>query len=64
VRLVGALLAAEVRAVVVGAVFRAEALRGQGLDQRAIHGEVLIAHQTLGLPVDFTEELLRDSAAQ
>src|SRR5260370_39783805 len=43
-RLVGALLAAKVRTVaVVGAVLGAEALlRGPGLDQRAIHGEVLI----------------------
>jgi hypothetical protein len=66
-RLVTTLLATEVRAVVivVGAVLRAEALlRGPGLDQRAIHGEVLTTHKALGLPVDLTEELLRDRAAQ
>src|ERR1700731_2169759 len=66
VRLVAALLAVEVRTVaVVRAVLRAKALmRGPGLDQRAIHGEVLIAHEALGLPVDRAEELLRDRAAQ
>src|ERR1700756_5818595 len=65
-RLVGALLAAKVRTIViVGAVFRTKTLlRGPGLNQRAIHGEVLITHEALRLPVDLAEELLRDRAAQ
>ena len=34
-------------------------LRGPRLDQRAIHSEVLVAHEALSLPVHFGEEALR-----
>ena len=58
-RLVGALLPVEVRAVAIGAVLLAEALlRRPGLNQRAVHREVLIAHEPLGLPVHLGEELV------
>ena len=64
-RLVGALLTVEVRAVTIGAVLLAEALlRRPSLDQRSVDREVLIAHEALGLFVDFGEELLRHLAGE
>jgi hypothetical protein len=52
---VGALVAVEVRAIAaiaVGSILGAEALvRRPGLDQRAVHGEVIVAHEALRLLV-------------
>ena len=61
VRLVAALLAMEVGPITVsGIILGAETLlRGPGLDQRAIHSEVLVRHKLLRLPVHFGEEPLR-----
>jgi hypothetical protein len=80
VRLVGALVAVEVRSVpAAGAVFAAEALvrcpglsphgrrpvRGDpDLDQRAVDGEVLVGHVLLRPLVDFGEEPLRHLGRQ
>ena len=65
-RLVRALLAAEVRALaIVGAVLGAKTLlRGPGLNQRAVHGEVLVTHKLLRPQVNLREEALRDIARQ
>ncbi len=57
---VRALLAMEVRTVVIASVLRAEALvRGSGLDQCAIDGEILVRYKALRLLVYGGEELLR-----
>ena len=60
-RLVTAFPAVIVSAVsVVGAVFSMKTLpRGPGLNQRAVHGEALIAHELLGARNRFREELPR-----
>jgi hypothetical protein len=67
-RVVGALLAVEVRAaaaIVVRSILGAEALvRRSGLDQRAVHGEVIVTHEALRLLVDRREKLLRHLAVQ
>ena len=39
-------------------------VRGPGLDQRAAHGEVLIAHEALRLPVHLREKALRQRGVQ
>ena len=50
---------------VVGAVFRVKALlRGPGLNQRAVHCEVLIAHELFRPQVHFREEALRHGTGQ
>ena len=65
VRLVGALAVVEVGTVAVRSVLLAEALlRRPGLDQRAVDGEVLVAHEPLCLLVHGREKLLRDLARQ
>ena len=52
-RLVAALFIVEVAAIVIRAILGPEAfLRGPGLNQRSVHGEVLIAHVFLRRPVD------------
>ena len=65
---VGALLAVEVGTVAVaaiGTILGAEALMGRpGLDQRAVHGEVIVAHEPLRLLQNRGEELLRHLARQ
>jgi hypothetical protein len=65
-RIVAALLSAKVRTIViVGAVLGAETLlRGPGLDQRAIYGEVLVGHELPRLPVHLGEEPLRHFRGQ
>jgi len=67
-RVVGALLAMEVRAIAaigIGPILGAEALvRGPGLDQRAVDGEVIVRHESLRLLVHRREKLLRHLAVQ
>ena len=65
-RFIAALLAAKVRAIaVVGAVLGAKALlRSPRLNQRAVHGEVLVGHKLLRPHVHLREEALRDIARQ
>jgi hypothetical protein len=60
-RLVGSLLAVEVRTIAaIGAAFRTEALlRGPGLDKWAILCEVFVTHKAPGMLVHFGKELLR-----
>ncbi len=65
-RLVPSLLSVKVRAIaIVGAILAAKALlRGPGLDQRAVHGEVLVGHEPPGLLVHLGEESLRHIGSQ
>ena len=67
-RVVGALGAVEVRAIaaiVVRSILGAEALvRGPGLDQGAVHGEVIVTHEALRLLVHRREKLLRYFAVE
>ena len=65
-RLVRALLAVKVRAVaiVATALGTKALLRGPGLNQRAVHGEVLVGHELLRAQVDLGEEPLRHLAGQ
>jgi hypothetical protein len=67
-RVVGALLAVEVRtiaAIVVRSILGAEALvRRPRLDQRAVHGEVIVTHEALRLLVHRSEKLLCHLAVQ
>ena len=56
-RVVAALVSAKVRTIVIGAIFGAKALlRGPGLDQRAVYGEVLVGHELLSLLAHLGEE--------
>ena len=57
-RIVAALLLAKVRTIViVGAILGAKALlRGPGLDQCAVYGEVFVGHELLRLLVHLGEE--------
>jgi hypothetical protein len=63
-RSVGALVVAKIGAVaVIGAALRVEALlRGPGLDQRAVRGEVLVGHNPPRLPIHLHEESPRHIA--
>lgn len=65
-RLIRALLAMKILAIAVfGAILRPEALlRSPSLNQRAVHGEVLVAHEPLCLPVHFREEPLHPLRVQ
>ena len=65
-RLAGSLLVMEIGAVaVIGTVFRAKALLpSPRLNQRAIHHEVLVAHEPLRMLVHFSKELLRHIGGQ
>ena len=65
-RIVAALLSAKVRTIViVRAIFGAKTLlRGPGLNQRAVHSEVLVGHELLRLLVHLGEKSLGHIRAQ
>ena len=56
----------KIRAIsVVRAILRAKTfLRCPGLNQSAVHGEVLVAHELVGALIYFREELLRHIRGQ